>query len=74
MNKDASKAKFTEMSSVSSYAANAIKDAAEAGIINGKNAGIFDSQGIATRAEALIVILNTLNLNSQVKALLERLN
>lgn len=74
VNKDASKGKFTDMSSASPYAANAIKDAAEAGIINGKNAGIFDPQGNATRAEALIVIINTLNLEPQVKALLESLN
>ncbi|MCY9691481.1 S-layer homology domain-containing protein [Paenibacillus alginolyticus] len=50
-------------SSSSSYAASSIKDAAEAGIINGKKDGVFDPQGNATRAEALTVVLNALNLN-----------
>jgi hypothetical protein len=74
VNNDASKGNFTDMASASSYATNEIKAAAEAGIINGKNAGVFDPQGNATRAEALTVVLNALNLNPQVKILLDSLN
>ncbi|TXK83539.1 S-layer homology domain-containing protein [Paenibacillus sp. N3.4] len=74
VNKDASKGKFTDISRASSYAANSIKDAAEAGIINGKKDGVFDPQGNATRAEALTVLLNALNLNPQVKILIDSLN
>ncbi|WP_246293906.1 S-layer homology domain-containing protein [Paenibacillus planticolens] len=36
---------------------NQIKDAAEAGLISGKDDGIFDPHGNSTRAEALTVIL-----------------
>ncbi|CAK4843192.1 unnamed protein product [Aphanomyces euteiches] len=50
------------------------KDAAEAGIISGKNNGAFSPHEKATRAEALTVILNALNLNPQVKTLLDSLN
>ncbi|OXM82586.1 adhesin [Paenibacillus rigui] len=74
MNKDASKGNFTDMSSASPYAANAIKDAAEAGVITGKSDGVFDPKGKATRVEALTVVLNVLNLNPQIKNLLDSLN
>jgi hypothetical protein len=74
VNKDASKGHFTDNASASSYATNEIKDAAEAGIINGKNDGAFDPKGNATRGEALTVVLNVLNLNPQVKMLLDSLN
>jgi hypothetical protein len=63
-----------DIASASSYATNEIKDAAEAGIINGKNDGAFDPKGNATRGEALTVVLNVLNLNPQVKMLLDSLN
>ncbi|MCY9665674.1 S-layer homology domain-containing protein [Paenibacillus alginolyticus] len=72
--KDTSKGNFADMASASSYAMNQIKDAAEAGIISGKNDGIFDPQGNSTRAEALTIILNALNLDPQVKTLLDSLN
>ncbi|MEC0238309.1 S-layer homology domain-containing protein [Paenibacillus dokdonensis] len=74
VNKNAAKGNFTDMASASSYAAGSIKDAAEAGIIDGKNSGTFDPQGYATRAEALTVILNVLNLNPQIKTILNGLN
>jgi hypothetical protein len=48
-----------------------IKNAAEAGIINGKREDTFDPKSASTRAEALQVILNTLNLNPEVKTLLD---
>jgi hypothetical protein len=53
---------------------NPIKDAAKAGIISGKNDGIFDPQGNVTRSEALTIVLNALNLNPQVKTVLDSLN
>jgi hypothetical protein len=74
LNKDAAKGNFSDIANASTYAANEIKDAAKAGIINGKNDGTFTPQGNATRAEALTVILNVLNLNPQVKMLLDNLN
>ncbi|MCJ8011502.1 S-layer homology domain-containing protein [Paenibacillus sp. KQZ6P-2] len=70
VDKDASKGNFTDMSRASSYAVNPIKDAAKAGIISGKGDGAFDPQGISTRAEALTIILNALNLDPQIKTLL----
>ncbi|WP_314584935.1 S-layer homology domain-containing protein [Paenibacillus terrigena] len=74
VDKDDSKGNFTDMSSASSYAVNLIKDAAKAGIINGKGGGVFDPKGSSTRAEALTIILNALNLNPQIKTLLNSLN
>ncbi|WP_054025962.1 S-layer homology domain-containing protein [Bacillus sp. FJAT-28004] len=74
VDKDASKGNFTDMASASPYAANLIKDAAAAGIVSGKGNGVFDPQGGTTRAEALTIVLNALNLHPQVKTLLEGLN
>ncbi|OMF44050.1 S-layer homology domain-containing protein [Paenibacillus peoriae] len=74
VNKDDSKGSFTDLSSASSYATSAIKDVAEAGIITGKSAGVFDPQGNATRAEAITIILNALNLHAQVKNLVDSLD
>ncbi|NOU98500.1 S-layer homology domain-containing protein [Paenibacillus planticolens] len=71
---DASKGNFADIASASSYAANPIKDAAEAGIISGKGNALFDPQGNSTRAEALTIVLNALNLNPQLKTLLDSLN
>ena len=56
-----------------SYAATEIKKAAEIGIIEGKEVGVFDPKGKATRTEALQIILNTLNLHSEIKELLDSL-
>ncbi|MBP1963095.1 S-layer homology domain-containing protein [Paenibacillus aceris] len=74
VDKDASKGNFADIARASSYAANHIKDAAEAGIISGKDNALFDPQGNSTRAEALTIVLNALNLNPQVKILLDSLN
>ncbi|WP_227793499.1 S-layer homology domain-containing protein [Paenibacillus guangzhouensis] len=74
VDKDASKGNFTDMAKASSYTANLIKDAAAAGIISGKPNGVFDPKGSATRAEALTIILNALNLHPQLKTLLEGLD
>ena len=73
LDKDTTKGNLTDLTSASSYAVNQIKDAAEAGIISGKNDGIFDPHGNSTRSEALTVILNALNLNPQLKTLLDSL-
>ncbi|BBI35559.1 S-layer homology domain-containing protein [Cohnella abietis] len=74
LNKDSSKGKFTDLDASSPYAADEIQKAAEAGIISGKSNGTFDPKGKATRAEALTVLLNALNLDPKVKTLLESLN
>lgn len=71
---DASKGEFTDISRASSYARSTIKELAEAGIIQGVSNSSFDPQGKATRSDALMIILNTLNLNPQVKALLDSLS
>ena len=70
--KDTSKGHFTDLSR--SYAANEIQTAAQAGIVNGKGNDRFDPKGNATRAEALEIILNALNLDPQVKSLLDSLS
>ncbi|WP_284645774.1 S-layer homology domain-containing protein [Paenibacillus silviterrae] len=67
--KDESKGFFKDLQE--SYAEVEIKNAAEAGIINGKREDTFDPKSESTRAEALQVILNTLNLNPEVKTLLD---
>ncbi|OKP82154.1 hypothetical protein A3848_29520 [Paenibacillus sp. P32E] len=74
VNKDDSRGDFTDLSNASSYAAQAIKDIAKAGIVNGMNDGTFNPHGKATRAEAITIILNTLSLNPQIKDLLDSLN
>ncbi|NOU64367.1 hypothetical protein GC096_10040 [Paenibacillus sp. LMG 31461] len=74
LDKDSSKGNLTDLASASSYAVNQIKDAAEAGIVSGKYGGIFDPHGNSTRSEALTVILNALNLNPQIKTLLDSLD
>lgn len=73
VDKDASKGNFADIASASSYAANQIKVAEKAGIISGKGNGLFDPKGNSTRAEALTIVLNELNLNPQVKTLLNSL-
>jgi hypothetical protein len=69
--KDTSKGHFTDLSR--SYAASEIQSAAQAGIVNGKGNNRFDPKGNATRAEALEIIMNALNLDPQVKSLLDSL-
>ncbi|MFF2890477.1 S-layer homology domain-containing protein [Paenibacillus sp. NPDC057967] len=61
------------MSSISTSAQAAVKDAGRAGIIKGKEDGFFDPKGNATRAEAITVILNVLNLHPDLKQLLDSL-
>jgi hypothetical protein len=70
--KDTSKGHFTDLSR--SYVASEIQTAAQAGIVNGKGNDRFDPKGNATRAEALEIILNALNLDPQVKSLLDSLS
>jgi hypothetical protein len=45
----------------------------QAGIISGSGDGTFAPDGNATRAEALTIILNALNLNSEIKTMLDTL-
>ncbi|MFC0211573.1 S-layer homology domain-containing protein [Paenibacillus chartarius] len=69
--KDATKGNFADLHD--SYASDAIQQAAQAGIISGKDDGNFDPKADSTRAEALTIILNVLNLNTQIKTLLDSL-
>ncbi|MDI4647654.1 polysaccharide lyase family 8 super-sandwich domain-containing protein [Cohnella hashimotonis] len=55
------------------YAADAIRDAARAGIVDGRGEGRFDPSGNATRAEAMTVLLNMLNLSPDIQRLLATL-
>ena len=50
-----------------------IQAAAQASIVSGKGDGRFDPKSNATRAEALQIILNVLELNPQLKTLLDSL-
>ena len=43
---------FEDEASIADYAKDAVQACFEAGIINGKAAGVFDPRGLATRAEA----------------------
>jgi|GEM_PF-5210957 len=69
--KDMTKGEFADLDN--SYAKDAIAQAAQAGIISGKGDKMFDPKASSTRAEALQIILNTLNLNPDIKTLLDTL-
>ncbi|MRN55260.1 S-layer homology domain-containing protein [Paenibacillus monticola] len=66
------KSTFTDIAG--SYAQSAINNAFEAGIITGKGNNKMEPKSHATRAEALTLVLNTLNLDPQLKTLLDGLN
>ncbi|SET91410.1 S-layer homology domain-containing protein [Paenibacillus sp. NFR01] len=68
---DASKGGFSDVQGAK--AADSIQQAAQAGIISGAGNGTFAPEGNATRAEALTIILNALNLNGQIKTMLDSL-
>nr|WP_068498698.1 S-layer homology domain-containing protein [Paenibacillus kribbensis] len=72
VSKDTTKGNFVDLEG--SYAANEIKAEAQAGIISGRADGKFDTKSNSTRAEALQIILNALNLNPQLKTLLDSFN
>ncbi|MGG1514099.1 S-layer homology domain-containing protein [Paenibacillus oryzisoli] len=72
VSKDTSKGNFSDLND--SYASDAIKNAAETGIIDGIGDSKFVPKARSTRAEALTVILKTLNLNPDVKTLLDSIN
>ncbi|MFC5446700.1 S-layer homology domain-containing protein [Paenibacillus aestuarii] len=72
VSKDASKGNFGDVSD--SYAADAIKQLAQAGVVDGKDSSEFDPKADSSRAEALQIILNALNLNPDIKSLLDTLN
>nr|WP_269669523.1 S-layer homology domain-containing protein [Paenibacillus sp. GSMTC-2017] len=55
-----------------SWNADEIRAAAAAGIINGRKVGSFAPQEQSTRAEALSIILRVLNLNADVRLLLDQ--
>jgi hypothetical protein len=70
--KDLAKGNFNDLNGA--YAASEIKAVAQAGIVSGKGDGRFDPKSNATRAEALQIILNVLELNPQLKKLLDSLS
>lgn len=70
--KDRAKGNFNDLNG--SYAASEIKAEAQAGIVSGKGDGKFEPKSNATRAEALQIILNVLELNPQLKKLLDSLS
>ncbi|MGF7046788.1 hypothetical protein J2T13_001286 [Paenibacillus sp. DS2015] len=71
VSKDSTKGEFTDLSN--SFAAASIKEAAQAGIINGTGNGKFKPKSSTTRAEALTIIMNALSLDPQLKSLLDSL-
>lgn len=70
--KDQAKGNFNDLNDA--YAASEIIAEAQVGIVSGKGDGRFDPKGNATRAEALQIILNVLELNPQLKTLLDSLS
>ncbi|MNO01288.1 hypothetical protein D3C81_2213910 [compost metagenome] len=56
-----------------SFAAAEIEEAAQIGIINGKMNGKFEPKSSTTRAEAVTIIMNVLNLDPQLKSILDSL-
>lgn len=52
---------FSDSSSISSWAKDAVKTAQCAGLINGKGDNLFDPQGNATRAEVAAIMVRLLN-------------
>ncbi|MEK3882982.1 endo-1,4-beta-xylanase [Paenibacillus sp. PL2-23] len=63
---------FTDLQN--SYASEVIKQAAESGLIKGKVDDRFAPKADTSRSEALTVIYNLLNMDPEIKALLEQLN
>ena len=49
---------FTDCESVSDWAANAVKWAVNYGIISGRSQDKLEPRGIATRAEASVMLMN----------------
>ncbi|QGQ99822.1 DUF5011 domain-containing protein [Paenibacillus psychroresistens] len=62
---------FTDIGS--SYAKDALIEASKAGLISGRGDNKLEPKAKSTRAEALQLILNALNLNPEVKTLLDSL-
>ncbi|OMF37483.1 hypothetical protein BK133_05345 [Paenibacillus sp. FSL H8-0548] len=54
-------ANFADDAAIPSWAYSAVSAAKANGLINGKNNNLFDANGKATRAEAVVMILNLLN-------------
>ena len=71
LEKDETKGHFRDLDGT--YATDVIVAAAQAGLINGSGNGIFDPKSHATRAEALQIIRNALELHPQIKPLLDSL-
>ncbi|MCR8630380.1 S-layer homology domain-containing protein [Paenibacillus radicis (ex Xue et al. 2023)] len=69
--KNESKGAFSDTGN--SFAFSQIQEAAQAGIVAGKEGNNFNPDAQSTRAEALTIILNTLNLSPQIKTLLDSL-
>ena len=49
---------FNDSSSISTWAAGAVKTSQQAGLVSGKNGNVFDPQGTSTRAEVATVFMN----------------
>lgn len=71
LEKDTIKGHFNDLDGA--YAAEKIIAEAQAGIVSGKGAGRFEPKSRATRAEALRIILNALQLHPELKKSLDSL-
>ncbi|MBW7459886.1 S-layer homology domain-containing protein, partial [Paenibacillus sepulcri] len=60
-NDGASGAVFGDEGEISSWASEYVRNAAALQLIQDRSAGLFDPQGIATRAESAQIIYNLLN-------------
>ena len=56
--KSAALSRFTDGNKVSDWAAESVGAVVDAGLMNGKDNGLFDPQANATRAEAVTVLDN----------------
>ncbi|RAV21220.1 Ig-like domain-containing protein [Paenibacillus contaminans] len=64
-------ASFTDSGQVSPYAVQTVQAASNAGIVSGYPDGTFQPQGNVTRAEAVVMLANLLQLESGIRALLQ---
>lgn len=71
LSKDSTKGEFTDLSN--SFAVAEIEEAAQVGIINGKENGKFEPKSSTTRAEVVKIIMNVLNLDPRLKSILDSL-
>jgi hypothetical protein len=64
---------FQDGEAIASYAKDAVAASMQLGLVDGRDGNRFQPKDHSTRAEALTMILNALNLNSEIKTMLDTL-